>query len=375
MAAVTTMAQEEETMMAMQGQDADVISADSLIASSPSPEAPRKQRRTSRSPSLGKFLPTPGSKASASTSLRGSTRAAPPGTPVIKIGKARASSAPRGAGRPPSPALERIRVGDHRFEGGAGSIEQRLAAVEAQQAADHAYFAELTTAVRGLVATGEHLRNDQATLRNEAPDRASFGFQVQKELAVLRTTFDDDLLKTAAILEGRVQEMQNAITTLQVAMANMGDREGQMAEYLSLSPWHAPSGRTGAPQLFPAGQRRNHLRQRARSPVRAQELPAAQHPQHCGRHAPGDRQDAGPTLHDVGYLQQRVRGDLRRLDDHAAAHRGPRDEAADVRRGVLRTVELLGGTGPQARSLLGLPGRNRHCHSQWRRRRRRADAL
>ena len=150
----------------------------------------------------------------------------------MKIGKVRASSAPRAAGRPPSPAPGHILIGDHRFAGGAGSLEQRLAAVEAQQAADHAYFGELTAAVRGLVATGELLKKDQATLRSETPDYAGFDFQVRKELAALRGEIDGDLTRTVTIFEGKVQELHDAITKIQIVLTNMSAQEGQMAEYL-----------------------------------------------------------------------------------------------------------------------------------------------
>ena len=57
MAAAAAVAQEVDAMIGADGNiSADMISEDSLIASSPSPEAPRKQRRTSRSPSIGKFV-------------------------------------------------------------------------------------------------------------------------------------------------------------------------------------------------------------------------------------------------------------------------------------------------------------------------------
>ncbi len=232
MAAAAAVAQEVDAMIGIDGHiSADMISEDSLIASSPSPEAPRKQRRTSRSPSIGQFVSMPSSGASSVASARGSTRTAPAGTPVMKIGKVRASSAPRAPGRPASPAPG-IRLGDHTFAGGSGSMEQRLAAVEAQQAADHAFFAEVTAAVRGLIMKGEQL----TTALQAAPDYSDFDLQTRKELAVIRGKIEADVAHgasaTAALFDAKLQELQNAITVLQVSVANLNDREGQMAEYI-----------------------------------------------------------------------------------------------------------------------------------------------
>ena len=132
-------------------------------------------------------------------------------------------------------------VGNHRFTEGSGSVEQRLAAVEAQQAHDHAFFSELTAAVRGLIATGESLFNEQRSVRQDTPDLANFDLQIRKELAIIRSKIETDVTHSAATtaamleakLEGKFQDIQNAITALQVNATNANDREGQMAEYLN----------------------------------------------------------------------------------------------------------------------------------------------
>ena len=201
------------------------LSDDSLTVS---PEQPKRAR--TKSPD---DFASPRSSRSPSTA-RSAHRKGPSLAAARVSSKFRAASAPRGSGRPPSPTPLRATLRDHRLVEKAESndVEQRLAALERQQQDDHGFLAEMTVAVRGLLAGYDAGVKEQTSIKRHLEMFPQIDVNLRRELASTKGQLDSDLLMIKGTFETKLRDMENIINEIQVGMTNLHGREGQIAEYL-----------------------------------------------------------------------------------------------------------------------------------------------
>ncbi len=157
--------------------------------------------------------------------------------------------------RPPSPSLERTVIPNHELIAPAEDDPQaRLKALEKQQHVDHALFANIIAAVRGVQTAVERCKAKQDEDEKTKGDNLTLGMKLRAEVYAIRDGLGEDIKRVTAqaipngvaqlmqqgvgaaignAIEAKFAQMETLFAQLQGHVAHFAGREGQVEEYLN----------------------------------------------------------------------------------------------------------------------------------------------